>query len=39
MCTIQWTESVVTGNADAFDFNANANAINAQVIGKFLVKN
>jgi len=30
MCTIQWTESVVTGNADAFDFNANANAINAQ---------
>merc|ERR1712178_666878 len=30
MCTIQWTESVVTGTADAFDFNANANIANAQ---------
>merc|ERR1711944_122558 len=30
MCSIQWTESVVTGNADAFDFNAVANIANAQ---------
>merc|ERR1719336_1549356 len=30
MCTIQWTESVVTGTADAFDFNAVANIANAQ---------
>jgi len=32
MCTIQWTESVVTGTADAFDFNVviAANVDNAQ---------
>jgi len=30
MCSIQWTESVVTGTADAFDFNAVANIANAQ---------
>jgi len=30
MCSIQWAESVVTGNADAFDFDAVANGGNAQ---------
>ena len=38
MCSIQWTESVVTGTADAFDFNAAANDANAQVIGDFSAK-
>ena len=43
MCSMQWSESVVTGTADAFDFysveNANNEFNNAQVSLKIFLKN